>query len=225
MGTASLPPHPLQPAANTYLYFNDVSGLSSAASSRARVLVAGSIIDAIAYFLLLAVLGWHDEDASLTAGEGGRRGYDAEGAAGSGAGGGRWGRVVRGGRALGCHTSRFLCASQCVHHKVTRSSTRPPVHPPLQQRVRGSRRRRAAAAGRLGASTSGACSMAAKRARAGCRRQRLPPPRTKQRRLLAHLAAHASPQRIRLRPQSPAPHHPLRILLHQPLGARPRQCP
>jgi hypothetical protein len=37
------------------------------------VLVAGSIISAIAYFLIIAVVGWHDEEAAL------RPQYDTEG--------------------------------------------------------------------------------------------------------------------------------------------------
>lgn len=44
-------------------------------AARARVLVAGSIISSIAYFLLIGVIGWNDEDATVE-----EEHFDAEGA-------------------------------------------------------------------------------------------------------------------------------------------------
>ncbi|KAL4439222.1 hypothetical protein ABPG77_004124 [Micractinium sp. CCAP 211/92] len=55
----------LMDTANTYLYFNDISDLTDSIPSRARAVVAGSIISCIAYGVLIMIIGWHNEDASV----------------------------------------------------------------------------------------------------------------------------------------------------------------
>jgi hypothetical protein len=69
------PMAPLRPPSTPACAASTVPSRPSAGTvaSRARVLVAGSIISSIAYFLIIAVVGWHDEDAAL------RPQYDTEG--------------------------------------------------------------------------------------------------------------------------------------------------
>ncbi|PRW44259.1 UPF0420 [Chlorella sorokiniana] len=55
----------LMNTANTFLYVNYIDGLPGTIAARGRVLAAGAIISSIAMFLLIMVLGWHNEDAAL----------------------------------------------------------------------------------------------------------------------------------------------------------------
>ncbi|KAL4428445.1 hypothetical protein ABPG75_002534 [Micractinium tetrahymenae] len=65
----------LMDTANTYLYFNEINNLTDSIPSRARAVVAGAIISCIAYGILIIIIGWHDEDASVM-----DKTYDAEAA-------------------------------------------------------------------------------------------------------------------------------------------------